>query len=180
MSVRLASLLLLACTTSVFAQPDTEAPTSKPVTKDKYVLASYITGDDPTGVSLEGGHRFGDKPNGFLRAKVGAGTLDWGGSFQQLMFGVEARGTGRFVRAFGGLDLGFELDHRPVTGSEAMIEKSHFLTTPRFGLEAGTRTVWVRAALELPMRAQLADSDYQDDGYDFIELLANLGVGVGF
>jgi hypothetical protein len=187
MSIRLASLLLLACTTSAFAEPDDAARATKaapePARKDKYVAASYMSGDELTGVNAEGAHRFGTSANGFLRAKLAAGTLDDGGNFQQLMFGVEARGTGRWVRAFGGIDLGFELDHRKnhlVDGTTMTELKSHFLTTPRLGIEAGSRTVWLRAALEFPIRAQLADSDYQDDGYDFIEVIGDLGVGVGF
>jgi hypothetical protein len=195
MSIRLASLLLLVCASTAFAEPAAETLETKSeaaaTTNDKFVAASYTAGGKRNyhrGVSLEAAHRFGGTA-GFMRGELAVGVSDDDGGphpsvkgyFEQLMIGVEVRGSGHTVRGFGGFDLGLQIDHRTPRIDEAPMSEmtSHFVTMPRLGLEAGTRFVWVRAALSFPIRTQLAGPEYTTDN-PFIEVIGDLGVGVGF
>jgi len=195
----IAIALLAASSATAYAGAPTpsDAPTSSTRAQAKrYVAISGIETDessDHRGLALEAALPVGDGAF-YVHGVIAVGKskdasfwieddpttgeprfLNADGWFEQARVGFEARSSDAWVRVFGGIDLGYQADHRTYGPAEARMTEyvSSFVTVPRIGFEAGTR-VRVRAALEVPLLEH-----FDGDGPDGV-VGASLGLGYAF
>lgn len=131
-----------------------------------YISASgvFLTGvlGVPAMVHAELGRRISDESNLYLHAVAGTAL---GLPLNEGRLGIERRGRGEDVRAFGGIDAGAWLWS---VGDES---GSTIEIVPRIGFEVGNR-VWLRGALEMPLFVSSESTS------DTVLLEVTLGLGV--
>lgn len=157
---------------------------------EKFVVISGVSSDDNfdhRGIAIESGVAVGegrialrgllsvgrsrDRESRFVTDPMTGETLSMytTGIFETLRIGFEARARPKIVRLFGGIDVGYEADHR--TYAHMTEYAGALVTVPRIGLEVGHR-VRVRAAFEVPLLEKF-DGDGPTAG-------TGISLGVGF
>jgi hypothetical protein len=175
--------------TSTYARADEETPqTVRARTQHSLALSAFSSDADldQRGVAIEGAVSVGGSYSFRALLAVGRSTHEdrlvidpltneaqmyTSGGLETLRVGFEGRTRGTYARVFGGIDIGYEMDHRSFEG---MTEYAPALVTaPRIGFEVGRR-VYARTALELPL------IEHFDGDGPSTATVVSFGVGFGF